>query len=119
MVELDRGLAQLRRGVLEFCVLALLQKESTYGFDLVSKLSAIDNMVTSEGTIYPLLARLRRSGHVETSWQESESGPPRRYYRVTPTGMGALSSFEADWGRFKRSIDAILGDEETTEARNE
>ncbi len=108
MVVEDSGITQLRRGVLEFCVLAILEKESTYGFDLVSKLSAFEGMVTSEGTIYPLLTRLRKGGLVSTSWRESDAGPPRKYYTVTPSGTGALRSFETDWNRFTRSIDTIL-----------
>ena len=92
-------LTQLRRGVLEFCVLSLLRDEELYGFDLVRRLSDVDGMVTSEGTIYPLLSRLRRDGWVKTSWQESESGPPRRYYALTPSGRTALAGFVEEWRR--------------------
>lgn len=99
---------QLRRGTLEYCVLALLRSEQRYGFDLVRALSEVDGLVTSEGTIYPLLARLRRDGLVDTSWQESESGPPRRYYRLTPDGQRALESFAQDWVRFRDSVDTVL-----------
>ena len=71
-------LSQLRRGVLEYCVLALLRQQERYGFELVRSLSAVDGLVTSEGTIYPLLTRLRKEELVTTFWQESASGPPRR-----------------------------------------
>ncbi len=101
-------LAQLRRGVLEFCVLALLREEKIYGFDLVRRLGAQPGLGTSEGTIYPLLSRLRRDGWVETSWQESESGPPRRYYALTPTGARALAGFSQDWQVFRGSVDELL-----------
>jgi PadR family transcriptional regulator PadR len=104
-------LSQLRRGVLEHCVLSLLADEPLYGFDLVRRLSDIEVLVTSEGTIYPLLSRLRRDGWVSTSWQESESGPPRRYYAVTPEGRRALRSFSADWRRFRDAVDALLPEE--------
>jgi PadR family transcriptional regulator, regulatory protein PadR len=104
-------LTQLRRGVLEFCVLSLLRKEELYGFDLVRRLSDVDGMVTSEGTIYPLLSRLRRDGWVKTSWQESESGPPRRYYALTASGRTALSGFIEEWRRFRDSVDSLLGSE--------
>ena len=83
-------LAQMRRGTLQYCVLALLADEERYGFDLVRSLAAVDGMVTSEGTIYPLLNRLRRDGLVESTWRESSSGPPRRYYRATRAGRAAL-----------------------------
>jgi PadR family transcriptional regulator PadR len=76
-------------GALEFCVLALLCKDSSYGFDLIRRLRLADGMVTSEGTIYPLLSRLRRTGLAETKWQVSESGPPRRYYMISDEGAGA------------------------------
>lgn len=72
-------------------------------------LGEVDGLVTTEGTIYPLLARLRREGLVETSWQESESGPPRRYYKSTADGRRALEAFTADWERFRNSVDTVLG----------
>jgi PadR family transcriptional regulator PadR len=101
-------LTQLRRGVLEHCVLSLLAEEPLYGFDLVRRLSDIDGMVTSEGTIYPLLSRLRRDGWVTTTWAESETGPPRRYYAVTPDGRRALHAFAEDWRRFRDAVDQLL-----------
>ena len=64
---------------------------------------------TSEGTLYPLLSRLRREGVVETSWRESQTGPPRRYYQLTPTGAGRLEAFAAEWRRFRDSVDQLLG----------
>jgi PadR family transcriptional regulator PadR len=99
---------QLRRGVLEYCVLSLLDGEPRYGFDLVRRLAADEVLVTSEGTIYPLLSRLRRDGWVSTTWVESESGPPRRYYAVTSDGRRALQAFTADWCRFRDAVDALL-----------
>lgn len=101
-------LAELRRGVLESCVLALVRDEESYGFDIVRALTAAGNLLTSEGTIYPLLARLRRDGLVTTTWRESESGPPRRYYRVTDEGRRALESFTQDWRRFADAVDDLL-----------
>ena len=101
-------LSQLRRGVLEHCVLSLLVSEPLYGFDLVRRLSDIDVLVTSEGTIYPLLSRLRRDGWVTTSWVESEAGPPRRYYSLTPDGRRALQAFAGDWRRFRDAVDSLL-----------
>jgi PadR family transcriptional regulator PadR len=65
-------------------------------------------MVTSEGTLYPLLGRLRREGVVETTWRESPSGPPRRYYRLTPDGEALLRAFSEEWARFRTSVDTIL-----------
>lgn len=104
-----RVFSQLRRGVLEFCVLALLRGRPHYGFDLVRRLGEADGLVTSEGTIYPLLSRLRRDGLVTTTWQESETGPPRRYYALTAAGSAALATFTADWTSFSSSVDRLLG----------
>jgi PadR family transcriptional regulator PadR len=105
MVERDVVVSQLRRGVVEYCVLALLRGGERYGFELVRLLG---DLVTSEGTIYPLLSRLRRDGAVETTWRESPTGPPRRYYRLTPQGRDALDSFSAEWTRFRDGVDRLL-----------
>src|ERR1039458_6426759 len=83
-------LAQMRKGALEYCVLALLKDGERYGFELVRDLSAAE-LVTSEGTIYPLLSRLRQDGSVETTWRESTQGPPRRYYKLTSSGKASRS----------------------------
>ena len=101
----DRLLAQMRRGTLQYCVLALLRDEERYGLDLVR---ALDGMVTSEGTIYPLLSRLRRDGLVSTTWEESPSGPPRRYYRLTAKGRQALAEFVQEWQRFRDAVDRFV-----------
>lgn len=106
----DAQISQLRRGTLQFCVLALLAREPRYAFDLVRELSETGEMVTSEGTIYPLLSRLRRDGLVATSWQESPSGPPRRYYTLTDTGSEALGRFRSDWAGFRDAVDSILSE---------
>jgi PadR family transcriptional regulator, regulatory protein PadR len=102
-------LPQLRRGALEYCVLALLRGVPRYGFDLVRELSEADGLLTSEGTIYPLLSRLRKDGLVTTTWQESDAGPPRRYYALTTDGRSALERFVVDWRRFRDGVDRVLG----------
>lgn len=102
-------MTQLRRGVLEYCVLALLRDRPHYGFDLVRRLGEADGLLTSEGTIYPLLSRLRKEGLVTTTWQESESGPPRRYYTLADAGRASLEAFTRDWTRFSDSVDRLLG----------
>jgi PadR family transcriptional regulator PadR len=104
----DALLTQMRRGTLQYCVLALLAEEERYGFDLVRALAEADGMVTSEGTIYPLLSRLRRDGLVESTWQESQSGPPRRYYRLTESGRAALEGFKREWDRFRDAVDHFV-----------
>ena len=109
MVAIGEGvISQLRRGVLEFCVLALLRDDERYGFEIVRPLSEANGLVTTEGTVYPLLARLRKEGVVETTWRESPSGPPRRYYRLTPAGRSLLDAFMTEWARFRDSVDNLL-----------
>jgi PadR family transcriptional regulator PadR len=98
----------MRRGTLQYCVLALLADEERYAFDLVRRLSDVDGMVTSEGTIYPLLSRLRRDGLVESVWRESSEGPPRRYYHLTDSGREALLGFAHEWGRFRDAVDQFM-----------
>ena len=105
----DALLAQMRRGTLQYCVLSLLADEERYGFDLVRGLAELDGMVTSEGTIYPLLARMRKESMVATTWQESPNGPPRRYYRLTPKGREALVTFADEWTRFRDAVDQLIG----------
>jgi PadR family transcriptional regulator, regulatory protein PadR len=113
VVPQDALLAQMRRGTLQYCVLSLLADEERYGFDLVRGLADTDGMVTSEGTIYPLLSRLRRDGLVESTWQESPSGPPRRYYRLTDSGRAALEGFRLEWRRFRDAVDHFVERNET------
>jgi PadR family transcriptional regulator PadR len=100
MVLPGPAISQLRRGVLEFCVLALLRDGERYGFDLVRALADAGG--------YPLLARLRRDGVVETTWRESTAGPRRRYYHLTAAGHDALDAFVSEWTRFRTSVDAML-----------
>jgi PadR family transcriptional regulator PadR len=99
---------QLRRGVLEHCVLAVLARSPEYAFELVRRLSAVDGLVTSEGTIYPLLSRLSRDGMVSTTWQPSDAGPPRKYYDLTAAGRRALDAFVAEWSTFTEGVDDLL-----------
>ena len=106
-------MAQMRRGSIEFCVLALLREEDRYGLDLSRRLAA-DGLVTSEGTMYPLLARLRQDGLVETSWHESSQGPPRRYYQLTSEGRLALDAFTVQWRHFRDAIDNLLDEGRTS-----
>lgn len=102
-----KPIPELSRGVVEHCVLALLREGESYAFELVRVLGS-RGLVTSEGTIYPLLARLRRDGLVSTTWRESVTGPPRRYYQITGTGQAVLDGFLADWTDFRDAVDAIL-----------
>nr|WP_296063622.1 PadR family transcriptional regulator [uncultured Actinoplanes sp.] len=102
----------LLRGTLEYCVLALVAEQEMYSVELVRRVSEELRLTTSEGAMYPLLSRLRRAGRIATSWRESPSGPPRRYYSLTPDGRAALEQFRVRWTAFRAGVDRILGTEQ-------
>lgn len=102
------GFTELRRGVVEYCVLALLEERDRYGLELVRTLSSLDGLVTSEGTVYPLLNRLRDSGMVTTHWRQTQDDRPRKYYAVTAAGKTAVARFRQDWVRFTEVVDRVL-----------
>jgi PadR family transcriptional regulator, regulatory protein PadR len=104
----EKMMAQMRRGAIEYCVLALLRDQDRYGLELTRALTDADGLVTSEGTVYPLLTRLRQEGLVETTWEESRQGPPRRYYRITNDGRHALKAFIVQWERFRKTVDGLM-----------
>jgi PadR family transcriptional regulator, regulatory protein PadR len=102
-------LVQLRKGVLDYCVLASLRGRPAYGLELAERLGRDGILFVSEGTLYPLLSRLRKQGWVETAWRDSPLGPPRRYYELTPIGAAALAVFETTWATFTDDVRAVLG----------
>jgi PadR family transcriptional regulator, regulatory protein PadR len=106
---------QLRKGVLEMCVLALLSREDGYAYDIAARLSELIGM--GEGTIYPLMRRLQTDGLVKTYLRESDSGPPRRYYRLTPAGRTTLAAQMAEWNGFTAAVANILNDVRPTTAK--
>ncbi len=111
MVDADGSvLTHLRRGVVEYCVLAMLRDGPGYGRDIAKQLSAGGILMSGEGTLYPLLTRLRKSGLVQTTWQESSSGPPRRYYELTAAGTNAVAAFASTWAPFRDAVDTSLGE---------
>ena len=105
----DALLAQMRRGDVQYCVLALLASEERYGFDLVRDLASVDGMVTSEGTIYPLLSRLHKNGLVEVRRSARRPpGLPRGATRLTDTGRRLYGDFRREWGRFRDAVDTLV-----------
>jgi len=97
---------QLKKGVLEMCVLAVLEQKDCYGYELVSDISKTISI--SEGTIYPLLRRLKSEEYVDTYLQESTDGPPRKYYRLTKKGKIASKELLSEWNNFNESINQLL-----------
>lgn len=106
------GLTELRRGVVEYCVLSLLSTAEMYGFQLVQTLAGHDGLVTSEGTMYPLLGRLHDAGLVTTTWRQDGPARPRKYYALTAAGFLALAEFRRDWARFRDTVDQVLSESE-------
>jgi PadR family transcriptional regulator PadR len=104
----DSVLVQLRKGVLDMCVLAMLARQDGYAYDIASRLAQDIGM--GEGTIYPLMRRMQADGLVKTYLEESSSGPPRKYYQLTRAGHAALAEQRADWADFVASVARVLGD---------
>ena len=99
---------QLRRGVLELAILALLDRERSFGGAIVDALAAQPGLAASAGTVYPLLTRLRTAGLLTTEWEESPSGPPRKYYSLTPQGHREFAALTASWRSLASAVDALL-----------
>ena len=97
---------QLRKGLLEFLILDIVSSGDVYVADLVGRLGRTD-FATPEGTLYPLLSKMRREGLLDYDWRESAAGPPRKYYRLTDQGGGQLAEFRAYWASLTSLIDEL------------
>ncbi len=102
----DSLLVQLRKGVLDLCVLAMLARKDGYAYEIASRLAADIGM--GEGTIYPLMRRMQTDGLVTTYLEESSSGPPRKYYQLTKAGHAALAAQKAEWNVFTEQVAKVL-----------
>jgi PadR family transcriptional regulator PadR len=98
---------QLRKGLLELAILNALKSGPLYGYEIVRRLGAVDGLVITEGTVYPILSRLRNEGHMETYIEESPEGPARKYYRLTVNGREELKRMNEHWTRLHHAIDQI------------
>jgi PadR family transcriptional regulator PadR len=98
---------QIRKGVLEFAILSALHGRRLYGYELVRRLGEVDSLIITEGTIYPILNRLKREAYVDTTIEESPSGPPRKYYQLTPSGRKQLLRMREHWDRLRTGIDSL------------
>ena len=108
-MNIENSKAQLRKGILEFCVLALLRKGEAYPSDLLKSLKEAE-LIVVEGTLYPLLNRLKNAGLLTYRWEESKSGPPRKYYDLTEQGRTFYTELSGSWDQLKKSIDTLLED---------
>jgi len=111
----DSLLVQLRKGVLDMCVLAMLAQRDGYAYDIASRLA--EGIGMGEGTIYPLMRRMQADGLVKTYLEESSSGPPRKYYQLTRAGHAALAAQRAEWLSFVTSVAKVLADNPTSSAK--
>lgn len=98
--------SQMKRGTLEMCALSVVSRGDCYGYELVNRISKC--MEITEGTIYPLMKRLKDSGLIESYIVESNEGPPRKYYKLTEAGSEELARLTEEWFEFVRSIDKLL-----------
>ena len=114
MVSNERISSNLRKGLAEFCVLAILRDGSTYGLEMARRLER-DGLIAGESTLYPLMTRLQAAGLVDSAWTSSPNGRPRKYYTLTSTGADALETFERIWPPLRNAVDRTLGEETANE----
>jgi PadR family transcriptional regulator PadR len=95
--------AQLRKGVLELCILAIIHEQPVYPSDIIKRLKESE-LIVVEGTLYPLLNRLKDAGYLEYNWQESKSGPPRKYYQITEYGKQLYQELNESWKELVHSV---------------
>jgi PadR family transcriptional regulator PadR len=106
-MNLENTKAQMRKGVLEFCILSIISKSDAYVSDIIEKLKE-SRLIVVEGTLYPLLTRLKNEGLLTYRWEESKSGPPRKYYQITAEGKSNLNELKDSWLDLVNSVDNIL-----------
>jgi PadR family transcriptional regulator PadR len=101
--NLENVQAQMRKGVLEFCILSILSKNEVYPSDIIAEMKS-SRLIVVEGTLYPLLTRLKNAGLLQYRWEESKSGPPRKYYSLTDEGRQFLSALQTTWNELVESV---------------
>lgn len=105
-MAIDNTKSQMRKGMLEYCILLLLRKGPSYANDIISKLRDAE-MIVVEGTLYPLLNRLKKDGLLLYEWQESMQGPPRKYYSLTQEGREALYQMDRNWNELSHTVSVL------------
>jgi len=110
-MNLENTQVQMRKGILEFCILQIISRGEVYASDMLEELTAA-KMIVVEGTLYPLLTRLRKAGLVDYKWVESSSGPPRKYYTLTDNGEKFLNKLEETWKELTNSTQKIISKKE-------
>lgn len=105
-MNLENTQVQMRKGILEYCILHIISRGEVYASDMIDELTHA-RMIVVEGTLYPLLTRLKNAGLVEYKWVESKSGPPRKYYKLTDTGEDFLQGLSETWSDMIKSTEMI------------
>lgn len=111
MDYLENIQAQIKKGLLEYSILLIIKQKKVYASEIIAKLQATD-LIVVEGTLYPLLSRLKKHELVEYEWEESKSGPPRKYYKLTKKGGEALVNLTKTWGGLSKSINTLIKKDE-------
>ncbi len=106
-MNVENTQVQMRKGILEFCILHIISRGEVYASDMLEELTTA-KIIVVEGTLYPLLTRLRKAGLLEYKWVESTSGPPRKYYTLTEDGKDFLLKLEDTWTELKSSTNSII-----------
>ena len=112
-MNIENTKAQMRKGVLEYCILAILKNDDAYTSEILSSLKNAE-MIVVEGTIYPLLTRLKNAGLLTYRWEESTSGPPRKYYVLTENGGMFLKELDKTWSNLINSVHQVTSKKSTT-----
>lgn len=102
-MNIENTKAQMRKGVLEYCILSILAKQEAYPSDIIAALKEA-KLIIVEGTLYPLLTRLKNAGLLQYRWEESNSGPPRKYYSLTETGSLFLKELDKTWNELSKAV---------------
>ena len=102
---------QMRKGILEYCILSIISRGEIYASDIISELKKAELLVV-EGTLYPLLTRLKNNGLLSYIWKESTSGPPRKYYKITSEGMEVLKRLDVTWKELVFAVETSLQNRE-------
>lgn len=105
-MNVENSKSQMRKGMLEYCVLLLISGEPAYANDIITRLKEAD-LIVVEGTLYPLLTRLKKDGLLSYEWKESQQGPPRKYYTLTDTGISWLANLNEAWNELANTIDHL------------
>ena len=116
MAERENVKAQMRKGILEYCILLILSREKAYVPDIISRLKRA-RLIVVEGTLYPLLTRLKNSGLLAYEWVESQQGPPRKYYQLTDAGLAFLSELQSSWDDLTQAVAQIQTNEPISESQ--